>query len=85
MKSDIPLDTVQRVIDLMDERGLNLYQLSQLCGVSYSTIRTTRKRGGQLTVDTIYRICRGLGITMSDFFQEPIASTKEIIFACSHR
>ena len=38
------------------------------CGISYSTIQTTARRGGQLSVETIERICLGLGITLKDFF-----------------
>jgi len=31
-------------------------------------ILTTARRGGQLSVETIERICLGLGITLKDFF-----------------
>jgi len=65
------MNTVKRVYDLIDERRITLYQLSQMSGISYSTVKTTEKRGGQLTVDTIERICGALGITMSEFFHEP--------------
>ena len=64
------MDTIKRVYDLIKERNISLYQLSQMSGVSYSTVKTTEKRGGQLKVDTIERICEALGITMSEFFQE---------------
>ena len=64
------MDTVKRVYNLIEERNITLYQLSQMSGVSYSTVKTTEKRGGQLKVDTIERICEALGITMSEFFQE---------------
>ena len=59
------MDTVKRVYNLIEERNITLYQLSQMSGVSYSTVKTTEKRGGQLKVDTIERICEALGITMS--------------------
>ena len=68
MNNENPLDTVQRVYDLLEERNLSLYQLAQISGVSHSTIKTTEKRGGQLKIDTIYRICNGLDITLSEFF-----------------
>ncbi len=64
------MDTVARVYALAREHGLSLYQLSRKSGVSYSTIRTTEKRGGQLKVDTIERICAALGISLSIFFAE---------------
>jgi len=62
------MKTVERVIELANERDLSLFKLSQLCQVSYKTLKSCEERGGQLTVDTIERICTGLGITMSEFF-----------------
>ncbi len=62
------MDTVKRVYELAQAHGLTMYQLSQLSGISYSTIQTTKKRGGQLKVDTIERICAALGISLSAFF-----------------
>lgn len=64
------MDTVARVRELAAERDLSLYALARLCGVPYSTIKNTELRSGQLTVDTIEQICRGLQIPMSLFFTE---------------
>ena len=62
------MDTMGRVNELMAERDLSLYKLAQMSDVSYSTLKNTAQRNGQLTVDTIERICIGLEISMSDFF-----------------
>ena len=62
------VDTIKRVQDLMQERDMNLCVLTKKCGISYSTIQSTFRRGGQLSVETIERICQGLGITLKDFF-----------------
>ena len=64
------MKTMDRVNELANERDLTLYKLAMLCDVSYSTLKNTQIRGGQLTVDTIERICQGLGISMADFFTE---------------
>lgn len=64
------MDTVKRVYELAEERNLTMYQLSRLCGISFSTIQTTKKRGGQLKIDTIERICDALGISLSVFFED---------------
>lgn len=45
------MNTMERVKELADERNLTLFALAQRCGVAYSTLSTTRRRGGQLTVD----------------------------------
>ena len=64
------MNTLKRVIELAEERDLTLYKLAMLCDVSYSTLKNTQTRGGQLTVDTIERICLGLNISMAEFFTE---------------
>ena len=53
------MDTIKRVQDLMQARDMNLCVLAKKCGISYSTIQTTARRGGQLSVETIERICLG--------------------------
>ena len=62
------MDTIARVMQLADERNLSLFKLSQLCDVSYSTLKNAEMRGSQLGVPTIERICVALGVTLSDFF-----------------
>ena len=59
------MDTIKRVQDLMQERDMNLCVLTKKCGISYSTIQSTARRGGQLSVETIERICQCLGKTSS--------------------
>ena len=66
------MNTISRVQELADERGLTLCQLSKICDLSEATIRTAKKRGNQLCVDTIERICEALDISLSDFFAETL-------------
>ena len=63
------MNTISRVQELADERGLTL---SKICDLSEATIRTAKKRGNQLSVDTIERICEALDISLSDFFAETL-------------
>lgn len=39
------MDTIARVMQLADERNLSLFKLSQLCDVSYSTLKNAEMRG----------------------------------------
>ena len=64
------MDTYGRLMELLDERGLTLYQTAKLSNLSRSTLTNARDRGGQLSVDTIERVCKGLGITLGEFFTE---------------
>ncbi len=68
------MDTVARVKQISAERNISLYELSQLAGISYSTLKNAEQRNGQLKVDTIERICCGLHISMSQFFETAMNS-----------
>ena len=59
------MDTMKRVYELIEERHMSLYKLAQSCDIPYSTLKNT-------TVDTIERICQGLGIPMYEFFREEV-------------
>lgn len=50
------MDTVKRVYELAAERDLPIARLAQMSGIAESTIKMTRKRGGQLKIDTIERV-----------------------------
>ena len=63
------MDTLGRVYELMEARGMTLYQLEKLSDLPHSMLRT-RRRGGELKVETIERICSALNISLSDFFAE---------------
>lgn len=69
------MDTLQRVYDLINERNMTLYQLAIISDISPSTLRNTRKRNGELKVETIEKICAGLGITLCEFFAEENSRT----------
>ncbi len=67
------MNTIARVTELANERNLSFRRLATQCDISYDTLKSTSRRGGQLTVDTIEKICKGLGISMAEFF-----SVKEV-------
>ncbi len=69
------MSTVERVYKLAADRGLSVYKLAKKSDVPYTTIKAAEYRGSQLTVDTLYRLCEGLGITMSEFFDENAEET----------
>ena len=64
------MNTISRVQELADERGLTFCQLSNIRSLSEATIRLAKKRGNQLSVDTIERICDALDISLSEFFAD---------------
>lgn len=64
------MDVLGRLHQLMEERNLNPYRLSKQCGLAQSTVSNMYKRNNIPTVPTLEILCKGLGITMSQFFAE---------------
>lgn len=64
------MDIKQRLKNLMDERGLNMYTLAKRSNVSWNTIKNFYARDSKPTLTTIELLCNGLGITLAQFFDE---------------
>lgn len=64
---------IQRILALCDERGLTVNKLSTICGMTQSTLNNiVNGRNKSTTASTIKKICDGLGITITDFFNDPL-------------
>jgi transcriptional regulator with XRE-family HTH domain len=64
----------------MQERNLSLNKLATLSGIKYSTLQMAVRRGGQLSIDTIERICAGLDIPLVSFFDvEEVQKASETV------
>lgn len=64
------MNTHERLQQIMDERGWSMYKLSKESGLSESTIRNLFKRNTTPSIETLSIICKGFGITLSQFFAE---------------
>ena len=62
------MDTITRVKELLSEQNLTLYGLAKNCDISYSTLKNAEARHGQLSLDSIERICAWLNIPLYEFF-----------------
>ena len=59
----------RRIRELCDERNITLNKLSTICGITQSTLNNIISRSStKPTVSTIKKICDGLDITLSAFF-----------------
>lgn len=59
----------KRIKELCEEREITLNKLSMICGITQSTLENVYLRPNtKTTVSTIKKICDGLGITLSEFF-----------------
>ncbi len=64
------MNTNEKLQKLMKERGLTMYRLSVDSGLSQSTIANIFRRNTTPSVETLEMICKGFGITLSQFFAE---------------
>lgn len=62
------MDTIERIEELISYHGMTLYALSKESGVSYNTFDSAKRRNGQLSLDTIERVCDTLNIPLYEFF-----------------
>lgn len=61
-----------RIYELCKERNISINKLCIMSGITQSTLANINARPNtNLTVLTIMRICRGLNITLQDFFNSP--------------
>lgn len=62
------MDSLARLTDLLAERDMSLFALAKASGIHYSTFDAAKRRSGQLSLDTIERVCDTLQIPVYEFF-----------------
>ena len=64
---------VLRIQQLLDERNITLNKLAALSGLHQSTLNNIMHRiNKNATIKTIDFICKGLGISLVDFFESEV-------------
>ena len=62
-----------RLYALCDERNISLNRLCAMCGITQSTLNNIVNTGSRNpTVTTLKRVCDGCGITLAEFFDDPV-------------
>lgn len=62
-----------RIEQLCKERNITINKLCTICGITQSTLANiTSRPNTNLTILTIMRICKGLNINISDFFNSSL-------------
>lgn len=64
------MNVLGRIKQLRDERGWSNYRLAKESNLSENVISNIFRRNNVPTIPTLEAICRGLGITLSQFFSE---------------
>ncbi len=61
-------NVIRRIQELCSERGISSYKLAQLSGIPKNTINNMIAEDRIPTIPTIEKICKGLNITLAQFF-----------------
>lgn len=72
------MDALKKIKDLLKANGWSVYKLSMKSGVSQSTLANMFARNNQPTIPTLELICKGFGISMSEFFYEETSDKNEL-------
>ena len=64
------MDIARRLQQLRTAQGLSLNELARRSGVAQSSLSYIEGGDRQPSVEVIERICRGLGVTLAEFFAE---------------
>ena len=62
------MDAKVRLQELMDERGWTIYRTAKEADIPWSTISNMFKRNTEPSIPTLEAICKGMGITLLQFF-----------------
>ena len=63
-------DVLREITRLRLERGWSEYELAKNSGISQSIISTWYRKNQTPTIQTLDKVCKGFGITLSQFFAE---------------
>ena len=64
------MDVLLHIKKLCEERGWSNYRLAKEAGISQSSLNNLFRRNNIPTIPTLEAICKGFGITLSQFFAE---------------
>lgn len=68
----------QRILNLCEQRQISVNKLSILSGVTQSTVNNiVSGRNNSATVSTLKKLCDGLGITITEFFDDALFAELE--------
>ncbi len=77
------MNVIERIEELRNARGWSVNKLAEKSGMSQSTLSSALSRNS-LTVETLEKVCEGLGISPSAFFltdeqKEAVSAQEKIL------
>ena len=61
-----------RIYELCDERHISVNKLSDMSGITQSTVQNITSGRNSATIITLKKLCDGLDITIQDFFHSDL-------------
>jgi len=69
----------KRTKDLLHEKQITQYRLKKDMAIPHSTlINVTRAKRNSGSVKTVFQICKGIGISVKQFFDDPIFDREDL-------
>lgn len=63
----------ERIAELCEEKHITINKLANISGITQSTLNNIMSgKNNSTTISTIQKICDGLEITVTDFFDSPL-------------
>lgn len=72
------MDVLEKLRELLNERGWSEYRLAQKAGLNESTISNIYRRNTVPTIATLKAVCDAFGITLSQFFADSDSDMVEL-------
>ena len=63
---------VEKIQRLRMEKGYSMNRLATLSGMAYTNYHRLETKKTDMTIQTLQKICKALGISMRDFFDESV-------------
>lgn len=68
-----------RVSNILRERKMSFYKLEKDIGIPHNTMKTLmRETNKSVNLRTVMQIAKGLGITVAEFFDDPIFEREDL-------
>ena len=67
-------DILAKIDGYRKSREWTLYRLAKESGMQYSSLHSMFEKNTQPTIPTLTKLCKGLGITLSDFFSDKMVT-----------
>ena len=64
------MDINKKIVDLCNERGWSIYELSLQSGITQSSLNSMLRRGNPPKIENLQCICETFGISLAQFFIE---------------